>query len=97
MNAQAVTCRIDERHERGMVHLSGILSGDEPKVVHASLKVRRAGRSGVSNNAQSGVFVLEPGVETTVGQMVLNSASGDDLSAELVITWDGGTASCALP
>ena len=97
VSARPVDCRIDAERENGLVRVSGIVHGGAPLVARATLNVRRAGRSGTSNNAQGGVFAVEPGADTVVGSVVVNAAPGDDLSADLTVDWDGGTTSCAYP
>ena len=97
VSAHAPQCRIDVERRGGMVHLSGLVSSQDPIVARATMNVRRSGSAGTSNNRQGGVFAVSPGQETVVGRVIVNASASDRLSADLSIDWDGGSSSCAYP
>lgn len=93
----ATTCRIEAEQRAGLVYLSGVVHAQEDMVATASLRVRRTGAGGTSDNLQGGMFGVRAGEEAIVGQVAVNAGADDDLSAELTVAWEGGQAACQYP
>ena len=92
-----LVCRIEAEEALGLVRLTGVVRGHEDVAGRASMRVRRAGLAGISDNSQATGFRVRAGEEATVGQVAVSVGGGDDLAAELTVEWDGGRTACRYP
>jgi|GEM_PF-4935130 hypothetical protein len=89
-----VQCLIRSTSIDAGVRLEGVVVSSGPLSGSYDFQVRKIGRAGSSNSAQSGDFGVGRGDET-VGQVGLGLERGASYDAELVLRWDGGETSCA--
>jgi hypothetical protein len=90
-----VQCEIRATSLASGVKLEGVVVSSRPLAGRYDFQVRKTGRAGTSNSAQSGEFETRRGDEA-IGQVGLGLERGASFEAELVLRWDGGETSCAV-
>jgi hypothetical protein len=93
--APEVQCLIRSTSLASGVQLEGVAVSSRPLSGRYDFEVRKIGRAGTSNSAQSGEFETWRG-EEVIGQVGLGLERGASYEAELVLRWEGGETSCAV-
>lgn len=88
-----VQCLITAESVGSGVQLEGVAVTKQPLSGTYQFEVRKTGRAGTSNSAQSGSFETRRG-EGVVGQVGLGLERGASYEAELVLRWNDGETSC---
>lgn len=89
-----VECLIRAEAASPGVRLEGVTFSKQPLAGTYQFEVRKVGRAGTSNSAQSGVFETRRG-EEVIGRVDLGLERGASYEAELYLRWDGGETSCS--
>jgi hypothetical protein len=88
-----VQCLIRAEGAGSGVQLEGVAITKQQLAGTYEFDVRKTGRAGTSNSAQSGAFETRRG-EAVLGQVGLGLERGASYEAKLVMRWDDGETSC---
>ncbi len=88
-----IRCEIQVKHEGGGVQLEGVVFASDAVKGSYRMQVRKTGGGGSSNINQGGDFRAGPQAPARVGTVTLGGDDGS-YSANLKVTWDGGTVEC---
>lgn len=87
-------CVIRSTNVASGVELQGLAMSGEPLSGSYQFNVRKIGRAGTSNSAQSGEFEIRLG-EEVVSRVGLGLEPGASYEAKLTLRWQGGDATCS--
>ena len=89
-----VHCSVVEEHTNGVVHLHGVVIATRGIKGQFSLRIMKAGPSGMANLSQAGTFSASAHRKVSVGQSTISVESGAEYTASLEIEAGGRTYRC---
>jgi hypothetical protein len=91
--SQPIRCEIQIKERGQSVALEGVVFANAAVEGSYHLRVSKSGGGGSSDINQSGDFSAGPGESSTLGTVMLGG-DGGSYTANLTVTWDGGSVEC---
>ena len=92
-----IGCRIEIKADGDLVRLDAVARSRESVAGHYRFAVQKRGRTGSSQNSQSGNFSLDGDGEKILSTTVLGGSSTDHYQAKLSLDSNSGSVSCSSP